>query len=74
MAYSQSLRHLYLRGDPGTPIAMLAVSDAGELTLLEQVNATSKGHCMTADDRGNLWVCDWQQGRLLRFKDSHPPS
>jgi len=36
------------------------------------VSATPKGHCMTADDRGNFWVCDWQMGRLLRFHDPYP--
>ena len=72
MAYSPTLQHLYLRGDPGTSIAILAVSDVGGLSLLGTLEATAKGHCMAADDRGNLWVCDWKDGRLLRLPDHYP--
>src|SRR5262249_53093589 len=70
LAYAPAIGHLYLRGDPGTPIAILSVSDAGDLALLGKLETTEKGHCMAADDRGYLWVCDWQKGQLLRFKDA----
>ena len=73
LAYSPRVGHLYVRGDPGTAIAILAVPDAGSLTLLGQLETTPKGHCMTADDRGQLWVCDWREGKILRFKDPYPP-
>ncbi len=72
MAYSPSLRHFYMRGDPGAPIAILAVSDAGALSLLGTLTTTNKGHCMAADDNANLWVCDWKDGKLLRFADPYP--
>jgi streptogramin lyase len=69
LAYAPNLRHLYMRGDPGTTVAVLEVSDAGGLTPLGTFETTEKGHCMTADDAGNVWVCDWKSGRLLRFED-----
>lgn len=72
LAYSPSLRHLYIRGDGYPQVAVLQVSPLGALSLLGMVSATPKGHCMTADDRGNFWVCDWQMGRLLRFQDPYP--
>jgi hypothetical protein len=74
MAYSPALRHLYLRGDGTATVAMLGVSSAGKLSLLGSVDATDKGHCMVADDSDHLWVCDWDNGRLLRFTDDFAAS
>jgi hypothetical protein len=72
LAYAPSLGHFYLRGDPGIPVAMLGVSSTGSLSLLGTVNAANYGHCATADDRGFVWVCDANGGRLLRFQDTYP--
>lgn len=72
MAYSPRLSHFYMRGDPGTPIAILVLSDMGSLTLLGTLTTTQMGHCMAADAASNLWVCDWKNGKLLRFADPYP--
>jgi len=72
LAYSPSLRHFYLRGDGGVKVATLGVGPSGKLSLLGTVDAMPAGHCMTADDRGRFWVCDWKSGRLLRFVDPYP--
>lgn len=74
LAYSKELHHFYLRGDGEPTVAILAVSPAGALSLLGTVQATAKGHCITADDRSQFWVCDWLGGRLLRFQDGFPKS
>lgn len=72
IAYSPSLRHLYLRGDGNPTVVALSVSPAGELAEIDRFTATTKGHCMATDPGGNLWVCDWTGGRLLRFADLQP--
>ena len=72
LGYSPGLRHFYLRGDPGVPVAVLGVSDAGALSLLGTVDTKTKGHCMTADDRGHFWVCSWKPAEILRFDDPYP--
>lgn len=74
IAYSSGLRHLYLRGDGRAEVVELAVSPAGALSELDRFVATPKGHCMVADGDGQLWVCDWASGRLLRFQDVNPAS
>jgi hypothetical protein len=72
IAYSPALHHLYLRGDGHPEIVELAVSPDGELAELDRFTTTTRGHCMAADAAGGLWVCDWTQGRLLRFTDIQP--
>jgi hypothetical protein len=74
LAYAPMLGHVYLRGDPGMPVAMVGVSNNGALSMLGEVFAETAGKCMTADDRGYLWVCDSAHGRLLRFNDTYPAS
>ena len=71
LAYAPALQHFYLRGDGYPTVAVLQASASG-LKLLGSAQATSKGHCMAADDQGNFWVCDWSPARLLRFKDPFP--
>lgn len=69
MAYSSATGHAYLRGDPGLLIAVLDVSDDGSLELLGTVESTDRGHCLTADDVGNVWTCDADGGALVRIAD-----
>jgi hypothetical protein len=71
LAYSLSLHHFYLRGDPGVKAVVIGVASDGKLSMLGGFDVPSRGHCMTADDRGHLWVCDWLGGRLLRFTDPY---
>jgi hypothetical protein len=69
LAYAPKLGHFYLRGDPGSIVATLEVSADGKLSMLGTVDVPERGHCMTADDRGHYWVCDWAHGSVLRFTD-----
>lgn len=71
-AYAPDLHHLYVRGDPGTPIATIAVAKDGKFTVLDTVDSVNKGHCMAADDRRHYWTCDWNNGALIRLGDPHP--
>jgi hypothetical protein len=73
IAYSAGLGHLDLAGETSATMAILAVSQAGALSPLGIVAVASRSHCATADDRGNVWVCDPERGQLLLFQDPYPP-
>jgi hypothetical protein len=72
LGYSTSLHHFYLRGDPGIPVATLAVAANGKLSLLGTVTTAMAGHCVTPDNHNAYWVCDAAAGRLLHFVDNFP--
>jgi sugar lactone lactonase YvrE len=70
IAYSPSLGHLYLPGESSGTIAFLAVAPSGGLSTLGIAAAASGSHCVAADDRGGVWVCDPDHGRLLYYRDA----
>jgi DNA-binding beta-propeller fold protein YncE len=70
--YPPSLMHLYLPGSDTGTMAIAEVSASGALTLRSTVTTVSGAHCVTADDRGNAWVCDRDNGELLIYPDSAP--
>ena len=72
--YSPTLGHLYLPGADSANMAILGVSATGQLTLLGTRATVSGGHCVAADDRGNAYVCDPDNGELLVVPDSFPAS
>jgi hypothetical protein len=71
--YSATLGHLYLPGSTSGTMAIAAVSPTGQLTLLTTVQTVSGAHCVAADDRGNAWVCDPDNGDLLVIADGSAP-
>lgn len=74
VAFSSTLGHFYMRGDPGLPMAFLGVADDGKLTHLNTFDSVQKAHCLTADDVGGVWTCDWMKGAVVRFQDPYPNS
>jgi hypothetical protein len=70
IAYSPSLMHLYVPGAASATLSILGVGDGGQLTSLATVPTAKGAHCVTADDRGGVWICDPEEGRLLFLKDS----
>jgi DNA-binding beta-propeller fold protein YncE len=74
IAYSPTLGHLYLPGESSGTLAILAVSPSGALSTLGIAKAASGAHCASADDRGNVWVCDPEHGQVLVYADGFPPS
>ncbi|HEX6838947.1 MAG TPA: hypothetical protein VF334_20355 [Polyangia bacterium] len=72
--YSPSLGHLYLPGQLTGTMAIAGVDAAGQLTLLATVRTIGGAHCVVADDHGNAWVCDPDNGELLVYPDTLPGS
>jgi DNA-binding beta-propeller fold protein YncE len=66
--YSASTGHFYVRSDPGTTLATLAL-DGERLSVVREVTVPATGHCLVADDVGHYWTCDANAGRILRFDD-----
>jgi len=36
------------------------------------LQAAAGAHCASADDRGNVWVCDPERGHVLVYRDAAP--
>jgi DNA-binding beta-propeller fold protein YncE len=72
--YSPSLGHLYLPGQSNATMAIVGVAASGQLSLLATAPTVSGAHCVTADDRGNAYVCDQDNGELLVIPDRTPRS
>lgn len=71
-AHDGTKHHLFVRGDPGSTLDILAVCSDGGTSVLASVPITSNGHGATVDDRGNAWVCDSTTGGVLRISDPFP--
>jgi DNA-binding beta-propeller fold protein YncE len=65
--YSPLLMRLYLPGKDAGTMAIADVSVTGSLSLRSTVPTLGGAHCVTADDRGNAWVCDPDNGELLVY-------
>jgi DNA-binding beta-propeller fold protein YncE len=72
--YSPSLGHLYLPGQSNAMMAIVGVSATGQLSLLGTAQTVGGAHCVTADDRGNAYVCDPDNGDLIVIADGFPRS
>jgi DNA-binding beta-propeller fold protein YncE len=72
IAYNSSLSHLYLPGGKSATMAILGVSESGELSLLGTVATAQGSHCVTTDSKGNAYVCDPNKGQILMFQDRYP--
>ena len=71
IAWSPAKRHLYLAGEDSADLAIVGVSDRGELTVLGRGSGARDGHCVTTDDAGHAFVCDPRGGRLLAVDDRY---
>jgi DNA-binding beta-propeller fold protein YncE len=69
LAYDGARHHLYLRGDPGSNLAMIAVCPDGGMTVMAEVPISDSGHASTVDELGNVWIADATTGGLQRVSD-----
>ena len=65
---------LYVPGANAADLTIVAVGSDGALAVLGKVPTARGAHCVTADDLGNVYVCDPDHGRLLTFRDPFPAS
>jgi DNA-binding beta-propeller fold protein YncE len=72
IGYAPRLGHLYLAGSSCGCLVVIGVSTSGRLSLLGRLGAAGGSHCAVADDRGQVWVCDPDGGRLWRTSDPWP--
>lgn len=72
IAYNPQLAHAYLPGEETGTMATIGISAKGAATVLETVRTAVGAHCVAADDRRNVYVCDPSSGRLLVLKDDFP--
>jgi DNA-binding beta-propeller fold protein YncE len=69
IAYGAEARHVYAPGADDGALTVLAVGAGGELAPVGTVATAREAHCVTVDDRREVYVCDPEHGRLLRFHD-----
>jgi hypothetical protein len=74
IAYNQKLAHVYVPGADSRTIAIVGVSSSGAPTVLQTADTVRGAHCVTADDRDQVYVCDPTHGKILVFKDTLPLS
>lgn len=74
VGYNPGLGHVYLAGTACACLVVAGVSPSGVLSYLGRFDATSSAHCAVADNRGHAWVCDPDDGSLLRVDDPFPAS
>ena len=74
IAFDARLSHLYVPGGESADLTVVGVGSAGSLDVLGRLPTAPDAHCVTADDLGNVYVCDPANGRLLTFRDTFPPS
>ena len=72
IAHSASLSHVYVPGADAADLTVMALGNDGALEVLGKVPTERGAHCVTADDLGNVYVCDPAHGRLLTFRDPFP--
>ena len=72
VAYDPVRHHLYVRGDPGATLDLLATCRNGQLGVLAKIDIPNNGHGASADDRGHVWVADATTGGVLRVTDPFP--
>ncbi len=69
--YNPKLKHLYLPGGKSATMAIIDVSESGELKIVQTVPAAEGSHCVTSDRSRNVYVCDPKNGKLLVIRDKY---
>ena len=64
MTFSTVTGRFYARSDPGGKIASFTA--AAGLPVGAVLDGSESGHCLVADDRGNVWTADADTGELVR--------
>lgn len=70
ISYNAGLKHLYVPGARSESLAVVEVSDPRRPQVLATLATAPGAHCVAADDRDGIWVCDPKSGMLLYYRDS----
>jgi hypothetical protein len=71
--FDSARSHLYVPSGKTATFSILGVSRTGDLRVRTTLPAASGSHCVVADHRGGVYVCDPKAGRLLLYRDTLPP-
>jgi DNA-binding beta-propeller fold protein YncE len=74
IAFNQKLAHVYVPGADSGTVAIVGISATGAATVLKTTDTVGGAHCVTTDDRDQVYVCDPVHGKILVFKDTLPTS
>jgi DNA-binding beta-propeller fold protein YncE len=74
IAYNQKLTHVYVPGADSGTVAIVGISAMGAATVLKTTDTVEGAHCVTTDDRNQVYICDPAHGQILVFKDTLPTS
>ncbi len=72
IAYNSALSHAYLPGAESATMTTIEISSGGKATVIGTIPTARNAHCVATDDRGHVYVCDPEGGRILVFQDSPP--
>jgi hypothetical protein len=70
VAYVTSTRRLYVPAGKAATLEAFEVRADGSLRSLWREAAVPQAHCVVADERGHVLVCDPPGGRVLLFEDT----
>lgn len=70
--FDSALSHLYVPGARDAEMAVVAVSAAGDLSVLGNLPTAERAHCVAAGPGGAIFVCDPREGAVLAFHDPYP--
>lgn len=73
VAYAASSHRLYVPSGKAGTLEVFGVQSDGSLKSLRRLPAAKEAHCVAADERGHVLVCDPPGGRLLFYQDEDAP-
>jgi hypothetical protein len=74
IAYNPNLAHVYMPGAKSGTMAVVGIDDYGAPKVLGTAKTPLGAHCVAADFRQGVYVCDPRGGKLLYFLDFYPAS
>jgi len=69
ISFGARARHVYVPGAETGVLFVASLSSDGQLAAVGRVATVRGAHCVTVDERGNVYVCDPAHGRLLVIHD-----
>lgn len=74
IAYNPNLAHVYMPGAKSGTMAIVGIDSDGAPKILGTEKTPLGAHCVAADFRQGVYVCDPRGGNLLFYLDQYPAS